>query len=44
MSALGDKQTLGYAGAMSALRPKADIDHDGGDKVHRSKLFDYFVG
>ena len=31
MSALGQKQTLGMVRLMSALPPKADMDHDGCD-------------
>jgi len=31
MSALGQKQTSGHAGIMSALPPKADIDQHGRD-------------
>jgi len=31
MSALGQKQTLGHARAMSALPPKADIETQSGD-------------
>jgi len=46
MSALGQKQTSGQVGVMSALPPKADIGTQSGnvrfvpkaDKVHRSKM------
>jgi hypothetical protein len=54
MSALGHKQTFDYSKAMSALPPKADMDHHNryvccvpkADQVRRSKqpLFNHLVG
>ena len=48
MSASGQKQTSAHVGVMSALPPKADIDHHGRDvrfvpKADIPVLFDHLV-